>query len=125
MKGLQSVLLPTLNLNFPFTTVNNLFKFSAQRTDLAPYIGNGTKVKIPFEIKPPLQVAHYLKIFFSFYFKLNLHWHLGVFEGLLTSVPQKNLPSAVFLRNRCYMLPFATLKYSHLSNKRGVHDHRF
>jgi hypothetical protein len=23
------------------------------------------------------------------------------------------------------MLPFATLKYSHLSNKRGVHDHRF
>ena len=31
-----------------------LFKFSAQGSDLAPFIGNGTKVKIFSEIKPPL-----------------------------------------------------------------------
>ena len=42
------------NLNFPPITVNNLFKFSTQGSDLAPFIGNGTKVKIPYEIKPPL-----------------------------------------------------------------------
>ena len=38
--------------NFPpMTLANNLF---AQEIDLAPYIGNATKVEIPFEIKPPL-----------------------------------------------------------------------
>ena len=30
------------------------FKFSGQESNLAPYFGNGTKVKIPSEIKPPL-----------------------------------------------------------------------
>ena len=30
------------------------FKFSAHGSDLAPFVGNGTKFKIPFEIKPPL-----------------------------------------------------------------------
>ena len=30
------------------------FKFSAQGGDLAPFVGNMTKVKIPSEIKPPL-----------------------------------------------------------------------
>ena len=30
------------------------FKFSAQGSDLAPFVGNGTQVKIPSEIKPPL-----------------------------------------------------------------------
>ena len=30
------------------------FKFSAQESDLAPFVGNGTKVKMPSEIKPPL-----------------------------------------------------------------------
>ena len=30
------------------------FKFSAQESDLAPFDGNGTKVKIPSEIKQPL-----------------------------------------------------------------------
>ena len=34
-----------------FPALNNLFKLSA---DLAPFVGNGTKVKIPYEIKPPL-----------------------------------------------------------------------
>ena len=32
----------------------NLFKFSAQGSDLALFVSNGTKVKIPSEIKPPL-----------------------------------------------------------------------
>ena len=31
------------------------FKFSAQKSALAPFIGNGTKVKIPSEMKPPLK----------------------------------------------------------------------
>ena len=35
-------------------TVNNLFKFSAQESVLAPLIENGTKVKMPSEIKPLL-----------------------------------------------------------------------
>ena len=34
--------------------VNNLFKFSAQESVLAPFIENGTKFKMPSEIKPPL-----------------------------------------------------------------------
>ena len=38
--------------NFPpMTLVNNLF---AQESDLAPFIGNATKVEIPFEIKQGL-----------------------------------------------------------------------
>ena len=34
--------------------MNNLFKFSAQKSDWAPFVGNKTKIKIPSEIKPPL-----------------------------------------------------------------------
>ena len=30
------------------------FKYSAQKSDLARFVGNGTKVKIPSEIRPPL-----------------------------------------------------------------------
>ena len=30
------------------------FKFYAQGSDLAPFDGNGTKIKIPSEIKSPL-----------------------------------------------------------------------
>ena len=47
------------NLNFPPITVNNLFKFSDQGSDLAPFIGNGTKVKIPSEIKSPLDTSSF------------------------------------------------------------------
>ena len=32
-------------------------KFSAQKSDLAPSVGNGTRVKAPSEIKPPLGIA--------------------------------------------------------------------
>ena len=32
----------------------HLNKFSAQESDLTPFVGNETKVKIPSEIKPPL-----------------------------------------------------------------------
>ena len=31
------------------------FKFSAQGSDLVPFIGNGAKIKIPSETKPPLK----------------------------------------------------------------------
>ena len=32
------------------------FEFSAQAQDMAPFDANVTKVKIPFEIKPPLVI---------------------------------------------------------------------
>ena len=40
------------------------FKFSAQESDFAPFVGNGTKAKIPSETKPPLTrtLYTYLKI---------------------------------------------------------------
>ena len=37
-----------------FTVKGGKFKFSPQGRDLAPFFGNGTKVKIPSEIKLPL-----------------------------------------------------------------------
>ena len=38
-------------------------KFPAQeRSDLAPFVGNGTKIKIPSEIRPPLPQS-YLAMF--------------------------------------------------------------
>ena len=52
-KGVKSLFL-TENLNVLPITVNNLFKFSARKSDLAPFVGNGTKVKTSSEIKPPL-----------------------------------------------------------------------
>ena len=33
------------------------FKFSAQGSNLAPFVGNGTQIKIPSEINPPLKLA--------------------------------------------------------------------
>ena len=42
------------SLNLPPFTVNNLFKFFAQGVNLTPFFGNGTKVKILSEVKPPL-----------------------------------------------------------------------
>ena len=36
---------------------NKIPKFSAQGSDLAPFIGNGTKFQIPSEIKPPLNIT--------------------------------------------------------------------
>jgi hypothetical protein len=42
-------------LDFPPFTVNKLFKFSAQGSDLATFVGNRTKIKILSEIKPPLE----------------------------------------------------------------------
>jgi hypothetical protein len=42
------------NRNKFFIVMVGKFKFSAQENDLALFVCNGTKVKIPFEIKPPL-----------------------------------------------------------------------
>ena len=49
-------------LNFPPIALNKLSKLSAQGSDLALFIGDRTKVKIPSEIKPPLKriVMRYL-----------------------------------------------------------------
>ena len=43
-------------LNFSTIKINELLKFTPQGNDLALFIGNETKVKIPAEIKPPLVV---------------------------------------------------------------------
>ena len=52
-KGAKSLL--RRKFEFPSKTVNNLlFKFSAQESNLAPFVGDGNKVKITSEIKPPL-----------------------------------------------------------------------
>ena len=63
-KGAKS-LPKTEHLNFPPFSVNNLFKFSAKGRDLAPFIGNGTKVKVPNELKPPLSRDHFICIWLS------------------------------------------------------------
>ena len=44
----------TENLNMLFTEKGEKLKFSARVSDLPLFIGNGTKVKIPSEIKQPL-----------------------------------------------------------------------
>ena len=49
-KGVKS-LFRAENLDFP---VNNLFKFSAQESNLVPFVSNEPKFKIPSEIKPLL-----------------------------------------------------------------------
>ena len=38
-----------------FNVMGGKFKFSAQGSDLAHFFGNRTKIKIPSEIKPPLE----------------------------------------------------------------------
>ena len=43
-----------VNLNKLLSVMGGKFKFSAQGRELAPFFGNGTKVKIPSEIKPHL-----------------------------------------------------------------------
>ena len=43
------------NLNKLFAVMCGKFKFSAQESDLSPFVGNETKFKIPSEIKWPLQ----------------------------------------------------------------------
>ena len=42
-----------------FTVMDRKFKFSAQEGDLALFVGNGTNVKIPSEIKPLLGTGHF------------------------------------------------------------------
>jgi hypothetical protein len=46
------------------------FKFSVQGSDLAPFVGNGTKVKIPSEINPIL--VKYLIMKYDFNWGINL-----------------------------------------------------
>ena len=44
---------PEQKLEISCLFYRGIFKFSAQNSDLAPFVANGTKVKIPSEIKPP------------------------------------------------------------------------
>ena len=50
-KGAKSL---TRAENLLLTVLCKKFKFSAEKSDLAPLVSNGTKAKIPSEIKPPL-----------------------------------------------------------------------
>ena len=47
-------------MNKLFTVIDGKFKFSAQESHFAPFVGNETKVKIPSETKPPLEGKMYL-----------------------------------------------------------------
>ena len=49
------------NLNKLFTVKGGKFKLSVQERDLAPFVSNRTKVKMPSEIKLPLdgRVSHF------------------------------------------------------------------
>jgi hypothetical protein len=38
------------------------YKSSPQGSDLAPFVGNGTKIKIPSEVKPPLVQNHHMEM---------------------------------------------------------------
>ena len=62
-KGAKSLPLAE-NLKKLFNGIGGKFKFSAQVSDLAPFVGNGTKVKIPSEINPTL--ATYLIMKYDF-----------------------------------------------------------
>ena len=73
------------SLNKLFTEKCGKFKFSAQGRDLAPFVGNGTKVKMPSEIKPPLKkilLNHRELLFecalctFANMYRRDLVWHL-------------------------------------------------
>ena len=48
-------------MNKLFSVKGEKFKLSAQGRDLALFVGNGTKVKIPSEIKPPLGYDYFEK----------------------------------------------------------------
>ena len=51
------------------------FEFSAQAQDMAPFDANVTKVKIPFEIKPPLVRGHSTTTWTEFcHFFIPLAW---------------------------------------------------
>ena len=52
-KGAKS-LFRAENVNKLFTVMGRTFKFSVEKSDLTPFVGNGTKVRITSEIKPRL-----------------------------------------------------------------------
>ena len=52
-------------MNFPPMALNNLFQISAQWSDLAPFIGNGSKVKIISEIKVS-RFNYHMQIYLGF-----------------------------------------------------------
>ena len=53
-KGVKSLL--SRNFNFPPFTLNKFFKFFAQESDLARFVGNGTNVK---KVKYLLRLSHF------------------------------------------------------------------
>jgi hypothetical protein len=59
-------------LNKLITEKGRKFELSAQGQDLAPFNGNGTKVKIPSEIKLPFTKSNQLRLAHIFILKRNL-----------------------------------------------------
>ena len=87
-------------MNKLFIVLGRKSKFSAQWSDLAPFVGNGTQVKIPSEIKPPLvkeENLHTDKYAFMFFLTI-AHIFYSFKEGIIKSVvkvasKEKNLLS--------------------------------
>ena len=55
----------SLNKLITVITIGRKYKFSAQGSDLAPFVDHGNKIKVPSEIKPPLVISSYLDVFHS------------------------------------------------------------
>ena len=97
-KGAKSY--PRAELNFPALTINNLFKVFAHGSNLAPFVGNGTEVKILSEIDPTLVDSRHIterfptllgkkhKTVFSFLFSASL---ANLLENH-TEIPYADIP---------------------------------
>ena len=85
-----------LSKNFEFPPISNLFKFSAQGHGLDNFVGNGTKVKIPSEIKPHLPCKTFPQLPRNNYFSLNKIWKI------VTTNNQKFLSYLLILKMRAH-----------------------
>ena len=50
LKEIFQITIQIREFEFATKTVDNLFKFSAQESNLSPFVRNGTNVKIPSEL---------------------------------------------------------------------------
>ena len=113
---------------FPANSVNTLFKFSAQGRDLELFVGNGTKVKIPSEIKPTLAHAGWLHIlfpyivfFFCLWFHAFLPWYLTFLAWKKVEVLQHsrhNVSGLFWGSGRLLKLPCGPMLYAIINSER-------
>ena len=88
-KGVK--LLPWVEkLNNLFTVKGGKFKFSAQENNLAPFVGNGTKVKILSEIRPNLVKTQAYK------FIIQLHKNVYPKPNVKISMLQPNITNCMW-----------------------------